>query len=345
MRITVVSFYLPPIDRIGAGVQMHMIANEYCKLGHDVTVLSPAQVKDSEALYKLVSVELQGPNRILKWSRYLASHKFEADLVHFGGDDFLVGNGAGYVHLRTFMGSCLAEARVATRYKDKFRMGYLGLTEVVSSVRFSTKTVISENTNRFLLRKGSLIPCGVDLRSFKPGVDKSPYPTILFVGTLDSRKQGRHLVSAFVEVVRQRIPHAELWIVREPEKLTIPGVTFFGSVTQDRLIELYQQAWVFCLPSSYEGFGVPYIEAMACGTPVIATRNPGALEVLDGGRYGLLTDIDQLGTTLVSLLSDETRRADLSKRGLERVRDYDIHNIAKMYIDFANNFADKRVGR
>jgi phosphatidylinositol alpha-mannosyltransferase len=345
MKIIVTSYYLPPVDRIGAGVQMHMIANEYCKLGHDVIMLSPSHDKDNDALYELVSVEIKGKNRILKWSLFLANHKFDADLVHFSGDDFLVRNGSDYVHLRTFMGSCLAEARVAKQYKDKIRMTYLGLTEVVSSLRFSTTTVISESTNRYLCRNGLLIPCGVDLRSFRPGSEKSHNPTILFVGTLDSRKQGRLLVNAFVEVVQKRIPHAELWIVREPEKLTIPGVTSFGSVTQGRLIELYQRAWVFCLPSSYEGFGVPYIEAMACGTPVVATPNPGALEVLDGGRYGLLTDIDQLGNTLVSLLSDEIRRADLSIRGLDRARDYDIRKVAKMYIDFATDFAEKRVWR
>ena len=58
----------------------------------------------------------------------------------------------------------------------------------------------------------------------------------------------------------------------------------------ERLIELYQQAWLFCLPSSYEGFGVPYIEAMSCGTPVVATPNAGAREVLEEMAGGTLPE-------------------------------------------------------
>jgi phosphatidylinositol alpha-mannosyltransferase len=345
MRITVVSFYLPPTDRIGAGVQMHMLANAYCDLGHDVTVVAPCSLKDSTAKYSLKTLTVNGSGRVLKWALSLAKHKFESDIVHFGGDDHLVRYNRNHVHIRTYHGSCFAEAIVAASVRDKIRMLYLGCTEFISQRQFKVNTTVSTHTNNYFLRPNVVIPNGVDLSKFVPSDFKSINPSILFIGTLDSRKRGRHLIEAFSKTVRKDIPNAELWIVRDNTELQIPGVTVFGAVPESKLIELYQQAWVFCLPSSYEGFGVPYIEAMACGTPVVATPNAGALEVLDGGRYGVLTDINRLGTTLVTLLSDDKRRADLTILGLDRACSYDIHQIAQKYIDLAGDFAKIRVGR
>jgi phosphatidylinositol alpha-mannosyltransferase len=287
LKITIVTYYLPPVDRIGSGVQMHMLAQAYTELGHDVTVLSPNDRTESNATYNHVSCRIVGKNRIVKWAMFLRTYQFDADLVHFGGDDHLVRRNREFVHIRTFHGSCFAEALVANRFQDKLRMIYLGCTELISQRRHKVNTVVSPHTNRFFLRPNHVVPNGVDLLKFVPADVKSKNPSILFIGMLDSRKRGRQLVEAFSTTVRDAFPNAELWIVRDDTELQIPGVKVFGGVSEAELIDLYQQAWVFCLPSSYEGFGVPYIEAMACGTPVVATPNPGALQVLDGGRYGL----------------------------------------------------------
>jgi phosphatidylinositol alpha-mannosyltransferase len=324
---------------------MHMLANAYADLGHDVTVVSRRCAKDPTAKYSLKSLEISGRNSILKWAVALSRYKFVADIVHFGGDDHLVGRNDDFAHIRTFHGSCFAESLVATNIRDKIRMFYLGCTELFAQKEFKVHTTVSKDTNKYFLRKNIVVPNGVDLGKFIPGNVKSSYPSILFVGTLDSRKRGRLLVEAFSSSIRANIPNAELWIVRDNSDLHIPGVKVFGAVSESRLIELYQHAWVFCLPSSYEGFGVPYIEAMACGTPVVATPNPGSLEVLDQGRYGLITDIREIGPTLASLLSDENRRRELSILGLERVQNYDIHKIANIYVELARNLTKKRVRR
>ena len=114
MRITVVSFYLPPTDRIGAGVQMHMLANAYARLGHTVSVVSPNIDQPEDAMYKLVSVPLYGPNKVIKWSMFLKEYDFGSGLVHFAGDNHLVRRQSNLVRLRTFHGSCFAEAKQAT---------------------------------------------------------------------------------------------------------------------------------------------------------------------------------------------------------------------------------------
>ena len=345
LRITVVSFYLPPKDRIGAGVQMHMLANAYAALGHEVTVVSPTNHKESDANYTLSTVQLDGRNRILKWSRALKDYKFEADIVHFGGDDHLVFAGRRFVHLRTFHGSCFAEAQVASKVANKVRMVYLGITELLAQRSADVCAVVSAHTNRYFPDTNIVIPNGVDLLSFSASATKSDVPTILFVGTLDSRNRGRELLNAFVTHIQPRIPNAELWIVRESGIVDNPGVKVFGSVSQEKLIELYQQAWVFCLPSSYEGFGVPYIEAMACGTPVVATPNPGALDVLDYGKYGVVTKLDDLGTSLMSLLSNEQERVKYTELGLTRSKEYDILKVAQRYIDLAMECRDRKLSK
>jgi phosphatidylinositol alpha-mannosyltransferase len=345
MKITVVSYYLPPTDRVGAGVQMHMLANAYVDLGHDVTLLAPNFEKDPTAKYSLASVQIDAPNRILKWSRFLSNYRFVADIVHFGGDDHLLRQSSDYIHLRTFMGSCFAEAKVAKGFKDKVRMTYLGLSEVLSSVKFHVLTVISADTNRYLACKGLVIPCGVDVSQFIPGPSKHHHPALLFVGTLDSRKRGRDLLNAFVNDIQPRFSNAELWLVRESGVVDIPGVKVYGSVSQEKLVELYQKAWVFCLPSSYEGFGVPYIEAMACGTPVVATPNPGALEVLDNGKYGVLTELDTLGASINSLLSNPEERVKYIELGLLRSKEYDILKVAQQYIDLAMAHRERKLSK
>jgi phosphatidylinositol alpha-mannosyltransferase len=345
MRITVVSFYLPPIDRIGAGVQMHMLANAYVDLGHDVTMLSVAHEKDATAKYSLSTLEVTGRNRIVKWSKALARYKFDSDIVHFGGDDHWVSLGHDLVHIRTFHGSCFAEAIVATRLRDKIRMLYLGCTELIAQRSTKVTATVSAHTNRYFFKANVVVPNGVDLTKFVPSTRKSEHPSILFIGTLDSRKRGRHLVQAFVDHVRKARPDAQLWIVRDDTSIDIPGVKVFGSVSQEKLIELYQQSWIFCLPSSYEGFGVPYIEAMACGTPVVATPNPGALAVLDNGKYGVITELDNLGSSINSLLSNKQERENYIELGLRRSTEYDILKVAQKYIDLATDYRDRELSK
>jgi glycosyltransferase involved in cell wall biosynthesis len=109
------------------------------------------------------------------------------------------------------------------------------------------------------------------------------------------------------------------------------GVKTVGRVSDDELSELYGQAWVFCLPSTYEGFGIPYIEAMASGCPVVATRNPGAMEVTSNGQLGVIAEDDRLGEALLDLLSSPEKRAHLTNGGLVAARDYDIHAVCARY--------------
>jgi phosphatidylinositol alpha-mannosyltransferase len=152
----------------------------------------------------------------------------------------------------------------------------------------------------------------------------------MFVGTMHGRKRGAMLLDLFRQKIRPQISNAEFWAVCE-EEVHGDGVRWFGRVSNEKLAELYSRAWVFCLPSSYEGFGVPYIEAMASGTPVVASPNPGAAEVTCNGKYGLLAKDADLGDALMGALTDAELRERLRNAGLERARDFGWDRVCGEY--------------
>jgi len=192
-----------------------------------------------------------------------------------------------------------------------------------------------------------VIPNGVDLGIFRPEGEKATHPTILTVGhKLHDRKRLDLIVDAFQSVVLPVLPHAELWVVSD-EQVNAPGVRCWSRLPVEELACLYRRAWVFCLASSYEGFGRPYAEALASGTAVVSTANAGALEVLDGGRYGVLTRERELGSTLLAVLRDNRRRSQLAQAGLLRAQDFDWINVVDQYESLYKNllgtFAGARI--
>ena len=108
-------------------------------------------------------------------------------------------------------------------------------------------------------------------------------------------------------------------------------MTYRIGVADSELASLYRRAWAYVTPSTYEGFGLPYLEAMACGTPVVATPNPGSVEMLDRGKYGVLAGDEEFGDRISSLLSDEQSRAALSTRGLLRAEEYSLSLMLDRY--------------
>lgn len=334
MNIAVISFYLPPIDRIGSGVQTHYLANAYVRAGHKVTMLSPYDVGDVDALYDLCKVECGRRNRTIHFAWNLRKVDYSKfDFIHAGMDDWALLGVKKPFHIRTFHGSCFAEAMVAKDVRSKIRMSWLGLTEWMSCAVATKCVAVSKNTLRQIPFCRDVVWNGIDKSIFHPSKTKSDHPVILFVGTLHSRKRGQMLLDCFVNEIRKAIPNAELWIVRETADPGVDGVKVFGSVTNELLADLYRRAWVFCLPSTYEGFGVPYIEAMASGTPVVATPNVGALEVTEDGRYGIVCQDEALGTCLVEVLSNAKTRDTYVQLGLERTQHLDWDTLILLYLD------------
>jgi glycosyltransferase involved in cell wall biosynthesis len=151
---------------------------------------------------------------------------------------------------------------------------------------------------------------------------------VLSVGTLEPRKNLARLVRAHGRLRRDGFPHELVfvgprgWHMRELEEEATAqpnGVRMLGYVPTEDLPPLYSLASAFAYPSIYEGFGLPAVEAMACGAPVIA-GNRGALPEVCGDAALLVDPTSEAGLTdgLRQLLDDQALEQRLRARGFER---------------------------
>lgn len=151
---------------------------------------------------------------------------------------------------------------------------------------------------------------------------------LLYVGTVEPRKGIAHLVAAWQSLAEPRPPlviaggagwkNSRLRSGIEPH-IASGSIKMTGFVDRETLRELYRHCLLFIYPSLYEGFGLPPLEAMACGAPVIASR-AGAIPEVAGTGAELFEpgDAEDLAVTIRRLLRDPILRSDLQLRGLER---------------------------
>ncbi|MDM8519569.1 glycosyltransferase family 1 protein [Anaerolineales bacterium HSG6] len=182
---------------------------------------------------------------------------------------------------------------------------------------------------------------------FKPIEDKNSHdsvrntyninnnPFILSVGTIQPRKNYRRLIQAFAQTLTHLPkPLAEQlllvigggkgWqyepIYNEVSQLGLESqVRFIGFVADEDLPVLYSAATLFAYPALYEGFGLPALEAMACGTPVLAASKSALPEVV--GEAGRLVDpynVPNMAQAMVELLTDESQRQQLRQTGIKQ---------------------------
>ncbi len=158
-------------------------------------------------------------------------------------------------------------------------------------------------------------------------------PYVLFVGTVQPRKNLVRLIEAWAMYLRQRsndrptlvIAGKRGWLTeaieRRAEELGIAdAVRFAGYIGDDDLPALISGASVYLFPSLYEGFGLPVLEAQACGTPVLASNVSSLPEV--GGDAALYVDpldVASIRNGIAQLLENRTLREELRERGLRRV--------------------------
>ena len=169
---------------------------------------------------------------------------------------------------------------------------------------------------------------------------------ILFVSTIEPRKNlptllraYRQLLDAYKLDVGLALVGGEGWLHDEipslVEKLRLKErVRFLGRVPDDDLLHLYNAAGVLAHPAFYEGFGLPPLEAMACGTPVIVSRASSLPEVV--GDAGLLIepeDVDAWAAALHRVFSDDALRGELSQKALARSSYFSWERTARQILD------------
>ena len=155
---------------------------------------------------------------------------------------------------------------------------------------------------------------------------------LLFVGALDARKDPAGLLRAW-SVAKAALPGLQLVLAGVPGRQappSMPGATILGRVDKVDLADLYTAAGCLVFPSRYEGFGLPCLEAMACGCPVAAYSNSSLPEVVDdAGELVEDGDAEALGRAAAELCANPDRAR---KAGLERARTFSWRKTARQTI-------------
>lgn len=340
LRVAMLSYRLPVHGHKRGGIERaaHTLADGLARRGHEVVVFSH-DPKPSDAAYDV---------RALPWKSFVntwAGRRLtmgylgnilglmltyrEFDVVVAHGDSLLLPL-SGKPVLRVMHGSALGEARSATSVgRCILQLGVYG-QELLTAFLSRGVVAVSHNTTRDNPFVGRVVPHGVDDSFFTPWPDeKSAEPSVLFVGAMDGRKRGQFLLDGFLTTIRAAHPDATLTIVGNSGPAH-PGVRYVTGISDTELASLYRRAWVYASPSIYEGFGLPYLEAMACGTPVVASENPGSVDVLAGG-CGLMPADEDFASAIASLLGDEEARVRLSRAGLMRAQDFSLARMLDGY--------------
>jgi glycosyltransferase involved in cell wall biosynthesis len=201
---------------------------------------------------------------------------------------------------------------------------------------------------------------------------KLPESFVLWVGQIESRKNIKRLLRAFAKVAEE-FPHQlviageQRWSTRgelsEIGQLGLEGrIQFIGWVSHTDLPAIYRLADLFAFPSLYEGFGIPLVEAMACGCPIVTATTCSPPEVVDGAAILVDPyDVDAIAQGMRSVLSDATLRGEAIARGLQRAKDFSWEKCAREVLamfgavtasdaaaqpeSYANSKRDRRWGR
>lgn len=228
-------------------------------------------------------------------------------------------------------------------------------TDGVITVSQSTKEAVIEHM-KVEEDRVYVVPNGVS-SAFKPVMETVSLertlaahaldrPYFLFVGQFDPFKNILRIIDAF-NIIRQSNKHYDhrlvlvtptgegYWFSQVVEqKMAETGldgdITILRNLPNEELPHLYAGATALLLPSLYEGFGIPAVEAMATGTPVIASDACSLPEVV--GDAGIVVDpmaSDSIAQGMISLLEDADRRQELALRGLAKAQTYSWQNTAK----------------
>jgi glycosyltransferase involved in cell wall biosynthesis len=180
-------------------------------------------------------------------------------------------------------------------------------------------------------------------------------PFVLYIGGFSDRKNVHSLIEAFSKIYKHLNEEHNLIIlgsyrdssqrlVKLVETLEMNSkIIFTGFIPEDELPMFYNAADIFVYPSLYEGFGLPPLEAMNCGTPVITSNVTSIPEVV--GDAGILINPNnpiELQSEMINLLNNESLRKELSEKGLKRSKLFTWKKTAKKTLDAYKKIAEQR---
>lgn len=348
----------------GVGVYGQNLLRGLSELGLRPTVVTPNPELLSVPAADVVAVRrFTGRGRwlpqALVFARAVRAIQHGFDLIHFTdarfsvflprGEGAVVGTMNDYFYAVT---SCFGRTGTKDIYGDWFfRHLYYNLTRTLEGPclrRLAHVICISSEVSRVLDRayaissdRRSVVPYGIAYGTTTNVGGVSPAPLILFAGGNFQRKGLRVLIEAG-RIVLARCPTARFVVLGQSADLTLMrklcaqrGVSsafeFVGQVDYKRLYEFYSSATVFTMPSLLEAFGIPFLEAMHCGVPVVASDVPGPDFLRDRHNALMATtgDSTSLAMCLLEVLHDERLRKTLVENGKRTAERFTVLEMAR----------------
>jgi glycosyltransferase involved in cell wall biosynthesis len=221
--------------------------------------------------------------------------------------------------------------------------GFLGMQMEVAR-QLPRHITVSQNSKKDIVAQMRvhpdtlhIVPVGVDQQQFRPLPHVRRVPgRLMTTASADVPLKGlTYLIEALAKVRTER-EDAHLVVIGQPrhksavpaqiERLGLQGaIEFVSGVSDERIVELYAEAEIAVVPSLYEGFSLPAIEAMACGVPLVTTTGGALPEVVGPSGVGAMTvppgDPAALAQQIIDVLNDDELRARLGEGGRRRVLD------------------------
>lgn len=345
-----------PAQRVGAGHYIVELLQALASTDVDLNVMCKA--RDATELSKIATVHIAKPSsrpaRLAWQSTVLPVRVRKAAPDVFHGPHYTLPAGIGCpgvvtFHDPTFFTMPEVHERAKVAYFTRLaRVGVKRAARVIAVSAYAGRGAIEHAGAS--ADQVDVVPLGVDHVRYHPnppsadarllrhlGID-GPY--VLWVGALEPRKDVPTLLDAFAKFVAPDFDHRLVlvgppaWGAAAIEQSIIQArlgdrILRTGYVTDDEKVALYRGATLLAYPSLAEGFGLPVLEAMACGTPVITTTG-SACEEVGGGAVRTVPpgSVDALGSALTELLSSDSERAKLSAAGIERASEFSWENTA-----------------
>lgn len=160
-----------------------------------------------------------------------------------------------------------------------------------------SQTAVAHLAAGYGRQDGVVVPGGVDLRAFVPAPARERQPTILFSGAVAEERKGVPVLLRALPLIAAAEPEVQLWLsgpgdpkpfLEQAAPEVSARVHCLGLGERDRQHERYGRAWITCLPSTHDSFGMSLLESLACGTPLVTTTHSAPQELVRGGVTGEL---------------------------------------------------------
>jgi len=347
MRIAMTHPFCWPEVRRGAERYIPSLAAALVRRGHEVTFFSSARHPGGR---RERGVRVVRFGRLFEDERrhelHFGARMFarlataEFDVVHsFGREDavasILAKRARRYDRLTVFTDPGIPDRdwwRTQTRVRSRAMAKVVADIDVYSCF---SRYALEKLASSYGRTDGSVLPGGVELDAFVPAEARQLRPTILFSGAFTEPRKGVAELLRALPIVAAAEPEVLLWLsgpgdadallAAAPEEAR-RRVRVLGLGDVDRQHELYGRAWVTCLPSTDEAFGLALLESLACGTPVVATDQAAPRELVQEGHTGELCpphDPEALAAACLRALA-LARRPGIVDRCRESAAPYDF---------------------